>query len=100
MVWELIIEVASFHYVTPALGSCLGADGDVQPDVRDYFEFAAALNSQCNEKVLSGLARIAALLNAIDIEPLLLKGAAHLVQGTYPEPSMRILGDVDILIPA
>ena len=100
MVWELIIEVASFHYVTPALGSCLGADGDVPPDVRDYFEFAAALNSQRNEKILSGLARIAALLNAIDIEPLLLKGAAHLVEGTYPEPSMRILGDVDILIPA
>jgi hypothetical protein len=49
--------------------------------------------------MLSGLARVAGLLNAIDIEPMLLKGAAHLVEGTYPEPSMRILGDVDILVP-
>lgn len=100
IVWELIIEVASFHLVTPALGGCLGTAADVPPDVRNYFEAAAALNDRRNEGVLSGLARIAGILNTIDIEPLLLKGAAHLVEGTYPEPSMRILGDVDILIPA
>jgi len=99
-IWELIIEVASFHLVTPALGSCLGANGDVPPDVRSYFESAAALNMQRNEQMLSGLARVAKLLNAIDIEPLLLKGAAHLVEGIYLEPACRILGDVDILIPA
>ncbi len=100
IVWELMIEVASFHLVTPALGSCLGTAANVPPDVRNYFEAAAALNDRRNEGILSGLARIAGLLNAIDIEPLLLKGVAHLVEGTYPEPSMRILGDVDILIPA
>jgi Uncharacterised nucleotidyltransferase len=98
--WEMIIEIASFHLVTSALARCLGADADVPPDVREYFESAAALNGQRNERMLSGLARVAGLLNAIDIEPLLLKGAARLVEGTYPDPSWRILGDVDILIPA
>jgi len=100
IVWELMVEVASFHYVTPALAACLGADADVPPDIRNYFESAEALNRQRNEEIFSGIARVAGLLNAIDIEPLLLKGAAHLVEGTYPEPSLRLLGDVDMLIPA
>ena len=100
LTWELIIEVASFHHVTPALASCLNKVEDVPAHVRDYFQSVLALNMQRNEQMLSGLARVASLLNAIDIEPVLLKGAAHLVGGTYPEPSMRILGDVDVLIPA
>jgi hypothetical protein len=97
--WELIIEVASFHYATPTLAACLDPDIDVPGDVRHYFESALALNKKRNEQILSTLARVAGLLNAIDIEPVLLKGAALLVEGIYPQPSMRILGDIDILIP-
>jgi hypothetical protein len=100
IVWELMIEVASFHLVTPALAKCLGTDANAPPDVCDYFEAAAALNGKRNETMLSGLERVVGPLNAIDIEPVLLKGAAHLVEGTYPDPSLRILGDIDILIPA
>jgi hypothetical protein len=99
LTWELIIEVASFHHVTPAFARCLNKSEDVPADVRDYFEAALALNMQRNEQFLSGLARISDLLNAIDIEPVLLKGVAHLVEGIYPEPSLRTLGDVDVLIP-
>ena len=97
--WELMIEVASFHFVTTTLAACFDPDMEVPGDVRDYFEAALALNDKRNEKILSTLARVAGLLNAIDIEPVLLKGAALLVEGIYPQPSMRILGDIDILIP-
>jgi Uncharacterised nucleotidyltransferase len=97
--WELIIEVASFHCATPMLAACFDPDIDVPDDVRNYFESALALNKKRNEQILSTLARVAGLLNAIDIEPVLLKGAALLVEGIYPQPSMRILGDIDILIP-
>jgi hypothetical protein len=97
--WELMIEVASFHYATTTLAACLDPDIDVPSDVRNYFESALVLNKKRNEKILSTLARVAGLLNAIDIEPVLLKGAALLVEGIYPQPSMRILGDIDILIP-
>ena len=97
--WELIIEVASFHYATATLAACFDPDIDVPSDVRNYFESALALNKKRNEQILSSLARVAGLLNAIDIEPVLLKGAALLVEGIYPQPSMRILGDIDILIP-
>ena len=98
--WELIVEVSSFHYVTPALAGCLRGYANVPSDVRDYFDEMAAFNGRRNELILAGLARVAGLLNAIDIEPVLLKGAALLVAGIYPEPSLRLLGDADILIPA
>ena len=39
-------------------------------------------------------------LNAVGIEPVLLKGAAHLADGIYPDPGVRIVGDVDLLVPA
>jgi Uncharacterised nucleotidyltransferase len=97
--WELMIEIASFHYATTTLAACFDPDMQVPGDVRDYFEAALALNKNRNEQILSTLARVAGLLNAIDIEPVLLKGAALLVEGIYPQPSMRILGDIDILIP-
>ncbi len=100
MNWELIIEVASFHYVTAALAGCLRSDTKLPAEVRDYFEAALALNKQRNERILESVARLAGLLNAIDIEPMLLKGAAHLVEETYPDPAFRILGDVDILLRA
>src|SRR6476661_2936900 len=69
--WELFVEVASFHYVTPALAACFDPESDVPGDVRDYFDAALALNGERNEKILSTLARVAALLNAIDVEPML-----------------------------
>jgi hypothetical protein len=97
--WELIIEVASFHYATPTLAACFDPHIDIPGDVGAYFESALALNEKRNEQILSTLARVAGLLNAIDIEPVLLKGAALLVEGIYPQPSMRIMGDIDILIP-
>ena len=97
--WESMIEVASFHYATTTLAACLAADADAPGDVRDYFRSALALNEKRNEKILATLARVAGLLNAIDIEPLLLKGVALLVDGIYPQASMRLLGDIDLLIP-
>ncbi|MGB9364810.1 MAG: nucleotidyltransferase family protein [Xanthobacteraceae bacterium] len=96
--WELMIEVASFHYVAPALAWCL-RDEPMPDDVGEYFSSVAALNGQRNERMLAGAARVAALLNGIGIEPVLLKGCAMLAEGLYPDPSLRLMGDADILIP-
>src|SRR5262249_51645108 len=49
--------------------------------------------------LLSALARIVAACNAIGVEPVLLKGAARLVEGIFPSPALRLLGDLDVLIP-
>jgi hypothetical protein len=96
--WESMIEVASVHLVTPALAWCLRDDA-MPADVRDYFASVLALNGQRNERMLAGLARMAQALNAIGIEPLLLKGCALIVEELYADPALRLQGDADVLIP-
>jgi Uncharacterised nucleotidyltransferase len=34
-----------------------------------------------------------------EFEPVLLKGVSHLVEGLYPALGLRVVGDVDILVP-
>jgi Uncharacterised nucleotidyltransferase len=97
--WERVIEVSSAHYVTPALGHCLADNTDVPAEVQSYLGALFDLNRQRNARLLDGLNRIVAALNRIDIEPVLLKGAAHLVEGLYPSPGARFMGDLDVLIP-
>jgi hypothetical protein len=97
--WERLIEASSYHYVTPALGWCLRDRASVPQNIREYFAAALSLNAQRNEHMLAALARIVAALNAADVEPVLLKGAARLVDGIYPAPGLRLLRDLDVLIP-
>lgn len=95
--WEQLIEVASFHQVAPALAWSL-RDKQMPEAVRDYFAAVAFLNRQRNDTLLTALERILTALNVIDIEPILLKGAAILVDDLYPDRSVRVVGDLDILI--
>ena len=97
--WPLLIELGSGHAVIPSVAWCLKGKTYIPHDVGDYFESVLTLNRIRNERMLEGLERIVAALNAIDIEPVLLKGAAHLVERLYPEPGLRVLGDLDLLIP-
>ena len=96
--WKLLIEMSSFHFVTPSLAGSL-QDETVPHEVREYMDALLALNGRRNALQLEALSRIVAALNAIDIEPVLLKGCARLVQGDYPQPNMRFLGDLDVLVP-
>jgi len=99
--WEPLIEASSYHFVTPALAWCLLHEPTSLPlEVRHYFEEILALNAKRNDNLLTGLSHIVRALNAIDIEPVLLKGAARLIDGTYPATKLRFLGDLDVLIPA
>jgi hypothetical protein len=97
--WELLIEASSHHYVTPALAWCLRDQLGLPSDVREYLDAALALNERRNERLIEALVRIVAALNMIGIEPVLLKGAARLVDGVYPAVKLRVLGDLDVLIP-
>ena len=98
--WELLVEVSSHHRVTPALAWCLKDWPDVPAEAREYLDTILALNGRRNEALLAALARIVAACNAIGVEPVPLKGAARLIERNYPAPSLRFLGDLDVLIPA
>ena len=98
--WKLLIEMSSFDFVTPSLAGCLHGQPGIPREIRDYLDAVLTLNGQRNELLLEALSRIVAALNVIDIEPVLMKGCARLVEGEYPQPNMRFLGDLDILVPA
>jgi hypothetical protein len=97
--WELLVEAASSHNVTPALACYAAPASAYPPDVSDYLDAVLTLNGQRNGRILATLARVASALNAIDIEPVLLKGAAHVVGAIYPSSAFRVLGDLDVLVP-
>jgi hypothetical protein len=99
LAWESLIEVSHPHYATPALAWCLRDNAFLPADVRRYFHAVYFLNEKRNEKLLKALVRVATALNAIDIEPVLLKGSAHLVEGIYPAAGLRVVGDLDLLVP-
>ena len=98
--WELLVEASSHHRVTPALAWCLKDRADIPDEIRDYFAAILALNGERNEVLRAALLRVVSACNAIGIEPVPLKGAARLIERTYPEQSLRFLGDLDVLIPA
>lgn len=62
------------------------------------FAVAHALNTERNAGLLGQLETVAARLNAAGIEPIVLKGAAHLATGLWPTPGSRLVADIDLLV--
>jgi putative nucleotidyltransferase-like protein len=96
--WASVIEAADDHLVTAALGWCLRGDDRVPSDVRACLETLLDLNGRRNRLMLQALEAAVASLNAAAIAPLLLKGAAGLAEDLYPDPGMRIMSDLDLLV--
>lgn len=97
--WEEIVQVGSLFHVLPALAYCVKSRSDIAEDVREYFEAVHVLNSRRNTGILDALEPMLAALDRAAIQPILLKGAAHLVQSHYPLGT-RLVGDADMLFPA
>jgi hypothetical protein len=93
-----LFEAASYQLVTPALAYSLNGQQGVPSKAHDYLQGVFYLNSQRNRSLLDGFTEPLRALNAAGIEPVLLKGLASIVSGLYPDPAMRMLGDVDLLV--
>ena len=50
-----------------------------------FFEAVLTLNRSRNQTIVASLAHVVSVLNTAGIEPVLLKGAAHLANGLYPD---------------
>ena len=97
-----LVAVASRHRVTPALAACLGdlgLDDRLPPELRDYLAFMRASNAARNRALLEQLGEIVSRFNGLGVEPCLLKGAARLIDGLYPDLSWRFMVDLDVLVP-
>jgi hypothetical protein len=97
--WEELIRVSGDHLMTPALACSLRGHPDLPSDVRDYFDAILTMNRARNAQIRRAIMGLAPALNALDVRPVLLKGAAMLIGGIHRDPAIRALGDVDMLVP-
>ena len=100
--WVDLVALAHRHRLVPALHEAfrgIGPGAAIPEEVRAHAAEIAALNERRNTAVREEIYSILAVLNAAGLEPVLLKGAAALLSGPLALPG-RMLGDIDMLIPA
>jgi hypothetical protein len=102
IVWHDAIALASEQWVSAAVwwSLCRKTRPYVPTDVADYFEGVATLNRLRNAKLRAQALELARILNGVGVVPVFLKGAAHLLSDLYPDPAMRMMLDLDVLLPA
>ncbi len=101
--WVELIALADHRHVLAALHPAidnLGLTGALPQDVAELLAFVHQANVARNGQLRASLADAVRALNAIDVTPVLLKGAIRLVDDLYSDPGMRMMADLDILIPA
>lgn len=91
--WDRLVSLAHREEILPTLQNHL----DAPPEIADFFSGIYSLNQDRNRRLLAQLESLVSLLNRSGIEPVLLKGAAYLTTGVYPDPASRFLHDIDLL---
>jgi hypothetical protein len=100
--WDKLVQTAADETILSSMHDSLtglGLTHEVPADVANLFSTVKELNLERNQHILSGLRRISGLFNNVGIEPVVLKGAAYLLSGIYPDLSTRFLADLDLLLP-
>jgi hypothetical protein len=101
--WPAVLRLANEQLLAPAIYAGLSAAdrlGELPPPVADYLALLHRLNHARNQTLQQQALELALALNAADIEPMLLKGCLCLFAGPYTDPGARMIGDIDILVPA
>lgn len=98
--WDAFVELANVNAVATALARPLEALGCVPQEVTDYFDTLNELNAGRNALLENALDPLLLGLETVGIKPILLKGAASLVDGLYDDPAERFLSDIDFLVAA
>jgi Uncharacterised nucleotidyltransferase len=97
--WDRALELAAWHRLAPLLYRHLLGPAECPPDVLAVLERAYLANAARNLRIRASLDQISATLAGQAIPALPLKGAA-LIGSVYPDPAVREMVDVDILVPA
>ncbi len=99
--WERVVWVSTGHLVFPALYLQLKRAGlltELPTDLMDYMESYTSQNRDRNQQILDQAHQVAALLNKQGINPVFLKGTAHLLDQLYEDIAERMVGDIDLLV--
>jgi hypothetical protein len=100
--WQAVIKMANTQRVTPALWVALRNRGLIESlplDVREYLRQVHRLNTLRNLCLKAQAIEAVRQLNAIGIEPVLLKGGAYLLIEMFDDLGSRVMVDLDILVP-
>jgi len=100
--WDKLVQTAADETILSVMHdslSGLGLAHELPADVAHLFSTVKELNLERNKRILADLKSISGLFNNVGIEPVVLKGAAYLLRGLYPDLSTRYLADLDILLP-
>ena len=99
--WEVLIRVASRNLVLPCLYPVFRDKGllqDIDSEIAGALEGFYQLNILRNTELRQQIVEVSAILNEVDIVPVWLKGATHLLT-TQWETSGRMMIDLDFWLP-
>lgn len=102
IIWEEVVQLSSRQLVMPALYLQFKRNGllpDLPADLTKYLSEITELNRERNLAILAQAEEITSILSARNIQPVFLKGTAHLLCDLYNDIAERMLGDIDILLP-
>lgn len=99
--WPRLLETANRGWLGPALYVALrrsGRHGDIPPSVLSYLELLHDRNRERNRRLRAQVLEAARAMNARGVQPVLLKGAIHLVSVPDEAFGARMISDLDIAI--
>lgn len=99
--WAPLIQLASETLTIGTLAdTVLGSDlePDLAIEVKDLFIDVLRRVQKRNERIKDQLAELLPTLNAIGVQPILMRGIARIISS--PDERSRLLSDIDLLVPA
>ena len=100
--WEAVAKIAGNHSIVQALYPAL-VDKNLIDQIPNefilYIQELNQLNCKRNSLMKSQLMDAVSVINDLGVEPLLMKGAAHLFLDTFSDYGDRLLSDIDVLVP-
>jgi glycosyltransferase involved in cell wall biosynthesis len=96
--WPAVRRLGLVDAVPEALVEALGQEGAPRHHPGAVLELAHRRNATRSTDLLDQLESVLAGFAPLGIEVVALKGAAHLVGGTWPDPAQRAMSDLDLLV--
>jgi len=93
--WPAVLALANHHLLSPALPQ----GGPVPQEVADYLALLHDSNARRNAALQRQVSELVQAMNVAGVTPMLLKGSAMLLGGVYADPAVRMIGDLDLMVP-
>lgn len=100
--WMPVFRIANDHLLTPALWHALIGTGQFRSlpaDAAEYLATLYLLNGERNAVLRRQAIELIGALNQRGVVPALLKGGLALFDGPYADPAIRMMRDLDLLVP-